>query len=467
VRIGGRWGAHPAVAAVGKRAVGVTRTPAFGVAALAPLVLAGAVGGAAPPFHGKSPIPSVHAVITPVAAVSPSVPDLSGPVVIAIDRAPTAFHIAAPALSAPPPPMIVNSPGALGIPMMALSAYRNAEQKMAIAAPGCGVSWNLLAGIGHIESGHAGGGAVDARGTAVVPIYGPALDGTLPGNEVIIQSNVGNRVTYARAMGPMQFLPGTWARYATDGDGDGLADPQNLFDSTLAAARYLCSGGLNLRDPAQVTAAILRYNNSMPYAQNVLGWAAAYATGVVPVDLPPITGPPPPLGDAHDGHPEGLGPGLPMNIYAMNDPLARMPLIDFGPPQVLGPPPMFPWMAPATAPQSQTQLPGCTLICIGQQSPPPGAPQPPAQAFPPGVGPPPPAAVPPGAPPAGLAPAPPAGPPPSDPLAGPAVGPPPGSPPGPAAGARKAAPSPKPAGPPPAAATNPPAPDQPGPIPPG
>jgi membrane-bound lytic murein transglycosylase B len=300
VRIGARWGARPAAAAVRKRAVGVTRTPAFGVAVLIPLVLAGAVGGAAPPLNGKSPIPSVHTVITPVAAVSPSLPDLSGPAVIAIEHAPTAFHVAAGAVSAPPPPMIVNAPGALGIPTMALSAYRNAEQKMAIAAPGCGLSWNLLAGIGHIESGHASGGAVDARGTAVVPIYGPALDGTLPGNEVIVQSRVGTRVTFARAMGPMQFLPGTWARYASDGDGDGLADPQNLFDSTLAAARYLCSGGLNLRDPAQVMAAILRYNNSMPYAQNVLGWAAAYATGVVPVDLPPITGPPPPLGDPPD-----------------------------------------------------------------------------------------------------------------------------------------------------------------------
>ena len=300
MRIGGRWCARPAVEAVRKRALGVSRTPAFGVAAITSLVLAGAVGGAAPPFHGKSPIPSVHAVVTPVAAVSPTVPDLSGPVVIASEHAPTALHVVAPALSAPPPPMIVNSPGVLDIPEIALAAYRNAEQKMAVEAPGCGVSWNLLAGIGRIESGHAGGGAVDARGTAVIPIYGPALDGTLPGNEVIIQSSVGNRVTYARAMGPMQFLPGTWARYASDGKGDGTADPQNLFDATLAAARYLCSGGLNLGDPAQVMAAILRYNNSMPYAQNVLGWAAAYTTGVVPVDLPPITGPPPPLGDAHD-----------------------------------------------------------------------------------------------------------------------------------------------------------------------
>jgi hypothetical protein len=170
----------------------------------------------------------------------------------------------------------------------------------------------------------------------------------------------------------MQFLPGTWARYASDGKGDGTADPQNLFDATLAAARYLCSGGLNLRDPAQVMAAILRYNNSMPYAQNVLGWAAAYATGVVPVDLPPITGPPPPLGDAHDEHPEGLGPGLPMNVNGLpvDDPLARMPLIDFGPPQVLGQPPMWPSQSPTPG------GPSCTLICIGRQDPlPPQQPQ--------------------------------------------------------------------------------------------
>jgi hypothetical protein len=114
----------------------------------------------------------------------------------------------------------------------------------------------------------------------------------------------------------------------------------------------------------------------MPYAQNVLGWAAAYATGVVPVDLPPITGPP--LGDAHDEHPEGLGPGLPMNVNGLpvDDPLARMPLIDFGSPQVLGQPPMWP---------SKSLTPGgpsCTLICIGGQDPLPPQ-QPPWVALPP------------------------------------------------------------------------------------
>jgi membrane-bound lytic murein transglycosylase B len=438
VRIGGRWGVRPAATAVRERARRVKRTPAFGVAVIAPLVFAGAVGGGAPTFHGQ--LPSVHAAVTPVAAVSPTAPDQSGPVVIAIQRGPTAFRVAEAASVAPPPPMIVNSPGALGIPSVALVAYRSAEQKMAVAAPGCGVSWNLLAGIGRIESGHAGGGAVDARGTAVVPIYGPALDGTLPGNEVILQSSVGNRATYARAMGPMQFLPGTWARYASDGKGDGTADPQNLFDSTLAAARYLCSGGLNLRDPGQVMSAILRYNNSMSYAQNVLGWAAAYATGVVPVDLPPLTGPPPPLGNAFDEHPEGLGPGLPMNVLGLptDDPMSRIPLIDFSQPQPAGQPPMFPWMTPTAGQQAQTQQPGCTLICIGSQNPAPLAPQ-----LPPGFGPPPPDAVPPAAPPAGMPPAPPEGPAPNSPPASPT------------AGAPKAPKSPKPAGPPPTASDSP------------
>lgn len=416
MRIGGRLGAHPAVAAVRKSRLPVTRAQAFSVAVISPLVFAGAVGAAPEPLHGhtKSPIPSVHAVIAPVAAVSPAVPDLSGPVLIAIDRAPTAFHVAAGASSAPPPPRVVNAPGALGIPMMALTAYRNAEQKMSVSDPACGVSWNLLAGIGRIESGHAGGGAVDARGTAVTPIYGPSLDGTLPGNEVIVSSSVGNRVTYARAMGPMQFLPGTWARYAADGDGDGIADPQNLFDSTLTAARYLCSGALNLRDPAQVMAAILRYNNSTAYAQNVLGWAAAYATGVVPVDLPPITGPPPPLGNAHDEHPEGLGPGLPINMIGLpqDDPMARMPLIDLtGQQQQANPSsPMFPWMTPPpnTSP-IQGHMPGCTVICISSQTPPPGGPQLGPQPFAPQA-PPPPAPQPPNAAPPWAPQAPPAAP---------------------------------------------------------
>jgi len=382
-----------AVAAVQQLLTRTARTPAFGVAMIACLIFAGVVGAAAPPF----PVPMStlrDAAITPVAAVAPASTDPTGPMVIAVQHPKIGFHVGAATVSAPPPTVVVNSPGALGIPTMALSAYRNAERMMAGADPGCGISWNLLAGIGRIESMHANGGATDVHGTAIRPIYGPALDGTLPGNEVIVQGNGGGRVTYARAMGPMQFLPGTWARYASDGDGDGVADPQNLYDATLAAARYLCSGGLNLRDQSQVMAAILRYNNSMPYAQNVLGWAAAYATGVIPVDLPPITGPPPPLGDVHLESPEGIGPNLPLNIHGLapSDQLAQMPLIDLsGTPSSSQ---QYPWQR--TAPQA----PSCTVICIGPDAA-PGPPQPVFNTPPPDV-----PAVP--APVPGLPPAPPA-----------------------------------------------------------
>ncbi|MGV0717443.1 lytic murein transglycosylase [Mycolicibacterium sp. XJ662] len=431
------------------------------IAIITPVVLAGSVGASA-----QSTRTQVRdAAVTPLAAVAPSPDTRSGASVVAVTKAPSPFHIASTSVSSPPPAAVVNSPGALGIPGMALSAYRNAERMMAVAQPECGVSWNLLAGIGRIESMHANGGATDASGTAVSPIFGPVLDGTLPGNEVIVQSRTADRVTYARAMGPMQFLPGTWARYASDGDGDGKAEVQNLFDSTLAAARYLCSGGMNLRDQSHVMASILRYNNSVAYARNVLGWAAAYATGVVPMDLPPITGSVPALGDTGMQHLEslesyeGLGPGLPLNALALpeNDPMALMSLLQrdsvanqitsvpgFAPGQQLGPlpgpvpqlapNPQAPAPPPWTPPWMQPQQPECAVFCIEDNVPPPplqpalGAPGP-AMAQP---------MLPPAPPPLGAPPAPMPGPaapvapgPPPGPAPGPVGAPIPGPPPGP------------------------------------
>ena len=441
------------VAAVQQLMTRTARSPAFGVAMIACLIFGGVVGAAAPSFPGpRSTLRD--AAITPVAAVTPASTDPSGPLVIAVQHPKIGFHVAAAPASAPPPTAVVNTPGALGIPTMALSAYRNAERMMAIADPACGISWNLLAGIGRIESMHANGGATDARGTAIRPIYGPSLDGTLPGNEVIVQSNGGGRVTYARAMGPMQFLPGTWARYASDGDGDGVADPQNLYDATLAAARYLCTGGLNLRDQSQVMAAILRYNNSMPYAQNVLGWAAAYATGVIPVDLPPITGPPPPLGDVHLESPEGIGPNLPLNIHGLapSDQLAQMPLIDLsGTPSSSQ---QYPWQQIGSG-----SRPSCTVICIGQeivgpQQPPLNTPPPqvPAFAVPGGAPAPPPAAASLLPPPAAPVPPPPAAsllPPPAAPAPPPAAPPVQQAAPAPPAAPAAVPPAGQPTGPPP------------------
>ncbi|WP_410870486.1 lytic murein transglycosylase [Nocardia sp. A7] len=184
--------------------------------------------------------------------------------------------------------------GALGIPEIVLAAYRNAELALESAQPGCGLTWNLLAGIGRIESGHASSGRTDPAGTTTTPIFGPALDGTLPGNEIIKEADGG----FVRALGPMQFLPSTWVHYAADGNGDGASDPHNVFDAALAAGKYLCSGGMNLREAAQELRAVLRYNNSMSYAATVLSWSAAYRTGgapsqvaISPEIIPPGSGP--------------------------------------------------------------------------------------------------------------------------------------------------------------------------------
>lgn len=305
----------------------ILHSPAAGIAVIVPMVGLLAAGATAPArttaMHDNG--------ITPLAAVSNSAQDSSGVTVVANTKVPRALRTdVATAIASPPPASVVMAPGGVHIPPVALNAYRTAEKIMAGQAPGCGISWNLLAGIGRIESGHANNGATDARGTAVYPIYGPVLDGSLAGNEVIVQSVAAGRVFYARALGPMQFLPGTWARYASDALGDGKPDVQNVYDAALAAARYLCSGGLNLRDSSQVLTAILRYNNSMAYAENVLGWAKAYVTGIAPVNLPPIVGPPPAIGDQHLDHPEGIGPGLPVNAMGLpsDDPMALTPALD-------------------------------------------------------------------------------------------------------------------------------------------
>ncbi|MFF2088246.1 lytic transglycosylase domain-containing protein [Nocardia sp. NPDC058176] len=182
--------------------------------------------------------------------------------------------------------------GPLGIPGIAVAAYQSAEEQLAVENPHCGMSWSLLAGIGRVESTHAFGKA-DADGNPIKAVYGPVLDGSLAGNNVIHDSDGGvldGIGGYDRAVGPMQFLPETWQRYAADGNADGISDPQNLFDAALTAGRYLCDGGLNMRDLSQQSKAILRYNNSMAYVANVMAWSGSYSSGLAPKpqDLPRI-----------------------------------------------------------------------------------------------------------------------------------------------------------------------------------
>ncbi|MGW0843192.1 lytic transglycosylase domain-containing protein [Streptomyces sp. NPDC002787] len=176
-------------------------------------------------------------------------------------------------------------PAGGALPATVFAAYRRAESALAGTAPGCRLEWQLLAAIGQVESGQARGGRVTSDGTAVTPILGPRLNG---GAFAVIRDTDGGRydgdTTYDRAVGPMQFIPSTWTRWGADGNGDGRADPNNVFDAALAAGRYLCAGGRDLSDPADLDRAILGYNHSVAYLRTVRAWYAYFLEGhrVVP-----------------------------------------------------------------------------------------------------------------------------------------------------------------------------------------
>jgi hypothetical protein len=173
-----------------------------------------------------------------------------------------------------------------GIPATVLSAYRDAAAQLARSQPDCHLPVELLAAIGKVESGHARGGHVDANGTAVPPILGPVLDGA--GFAAIPDTDHGaldGDPVWDRAVGPMQFIPSTWRRWAVDGNHDGIADPENVYDADLAAARYLCAGGRDLSTATGLQSAILSYNYSDAYLRLVSAWLVAYRGGITEVAL--------------------------------------------------------------------------------------------------------------------------------------------------------------------------------------
>ena len=135
------------------------------------------------------------------------------------------------------------------LPARVLLAYRNAAASMRRSDPGCHLQWSLVAAIGKVESGHAFGGRVDRGGHTLTPILGPVLDGAGP--FAAIPDSDGGRwdgdTTWDRAVGPMQFIPSSWAAWGQDADGDGTADPSDVDDAALATAAYLCAGDRDLQ----------------------------------------------------------------------------------------------------------------------------------------------------------------------------------------------------------------------------
>lgn len=185
--------------------------------------------------------------------------------------------------------------GPLGIPATALAAYKNAASILGREQAACHIDWALIASIGRIESNHARGGYVDANGTTREPILGPELNGqgafaAIPDTD---HGELDTDPVWDRAVGPTQFIPATWRGYASDGNGDGKSDPNNIFDAALATGRYLCSGGFDLANPDQLRGAIYRYNNSDTYVNTVILWAEAYRNGImqVPDSTVPIGAP--------------------------------------------------------------------------------------------------------------------------------------------------------------------------------
>lgn len=170
---------------------------------------------------------------------------------------------------------------ATSIPARALQAYANAHAVVAETQPDCRLTWVTLAGIARVESDHGEykHRTLEEDGRPSSPIIGVPLDGS-PSVRAIGDSDGGaldGDPRWDRAVGPFQFIPSTWARWRSDGDGDGVGEPQDIDDSAVAAARYLCAGGRNLASGDGWLGAVLSYNRSMFYAQQVYSNAEGYA----------------------------------------------------------------------------------------------------------------------------------------------------------------------------------------------
>jgi membrane-bound lytic murein transglycosylase B len=168
------------------------------------------------------------------------------------------------------------------LPRRALRAYADAEVRSRSANPGCHITWATMAGIGREESHHGNHGSseIGADGVTAPPIFGIPLDGS-PGLKRFPDTDGGTLdgdPVWDRAMGPMQFLPKTWREWGLRASGDGARpDPQNIDDAALTTTHYLCGVAGNLATPGGWWNAILTYNTSVKYAQEVFSNADAYA----------------------------------------------------------------------------------------------------------------------------------------------------------------------------------------------
>lgn len=141
--------------------------------------------------------------------------------------------------------------------------------------------------VSPVSEVHAGAGATPAPvpepvpgdGATWLPVAREAA-ATCPGLPSAVLVAIGQVETHlglltatspAGAVGPMQFLPATWAAYGADGNGDGVVDVMNPVDAVHGAARLLCANGGG--DPDRLHSALWNYNHSDEYVRQVMAVA--------------------------------------------------------------------------------------------------------------------------------------------------------------------------------------------------
>jgi membrane-bound lytic murein transglycosylase B len=174
------------------------------------------------------------------------------------------------------------------ISLVVLDAYVKAARRIQADRPSCGMQWWMIAALGRIESRHGTifGSQVRPDGRTSIRIIGIPLDGT---NNTMRIADTDDGVldgdtTYDRAVGPLQFIPETWAQFRRDGNGDGSRDPHNIYDAALGTGTYLCarSGSLRLDTTEGLRRAYFAYNRSTSYVDTAIDNGNSYATLALP-----------------------------------------------------------------------------------------------------------------------------------------------------------------------------------------
>ncbi len=184
-------------------------------------------------------LPGIDAVVSRPAAQQLGLPQATAVVLDAPGRSIDALSSDVRAIVGPGARIAVVRPEVLPAGRTRPRSYRELYIESARYCPG--LAWQVLAAIGQVESGHG--------------------------------RNVGP--SSAGALGPMQFLPSTWAYYGVDGDGDGRADIMSPYDAVPSAALYLCRNGAGQGGQALYDA-IFAYNHADWYVRLVLALAARY-----------------------------------------------------------------------------------------------------------------------------------------------------------------------------------------------